>query len=431
MFTKKTVKDIDVAGKTILLHAELDTPLTSDGQAVASDFRIKSTLPTIQYLKAQGCKVVLISKLGRPDGKPDPRQSLRPVAAALSRLLNEDIIFVEDCIGDAVKHVVADMQPAQVIMLENLRFHPEEEANDTDFARTIAQDAGADYFVNDCFALAHRKEAGNDAITRILPSVAGLHLADEVDSITKAIENPEHPLMAIIGGAKISDKIEILNKFIEIADIVVIGGAMANTFLAAKDITIGKSKFEPGDVQLAKDIMRKAAEKARNGSFVLYIPQDGVVASSLDKTAKTRIVDWDAHVIADIENYPKTPSHNERIIADNEMILDIGPFSGAFIAGTIQLARTVIWNGTMGVTEVPALHGPIGPFAHGSQLIIDALAGEYGNRPFSLIGGGDTVGYLEQRGLTEVFDHVSTGGGASLELMAGRILPGVASLQDK
>ncbi len=432
MFAKKTVEDIDLKGKTVLLHAELDAPLADGGRAVASDFRIRCSLPTIQYLQKQGCKVVIISKLGRPDGRPDPKQSLKPVARRLGALLEQDVRFVEDCIGQPVQEAASAMQAGDVIVLENLRFHPEEEANDEAFARDIVQASRAEVFVQDCFALAHRKEAGTDAITRVVPvAVAGLHLKAEVETITRAIENPERPLMAVIGGAKISDKIEMLNKFIDIADVVAIGGAMANTFLAAKGVRIGGSKFEPGDVTLAKEIMAKAAKKAKNGRFVLYIPQDGVVATSLDKSARTRIVDWDAHIMADIESYPKKPSEKSRTVADDEMILDVGPFSGAFIAGAVQLCGTVIWNGTLGVTETPALHGPVGPFARGSDLLIDALIGEYGHKPFSLIGGGDTVGYLEQRGLTDAFGHVSAGGGASLELMSGRKLPGVEALHDK
>jgi len=237
--------------------------------------------------------------------------------------------------------------------------------------------------------------------------------------------------MAIIGGAKISDKIEVLTAFIDIADVIAIGGAMANTFLAAKGIDIAKSKYEADAVPLAKDILAKAEQKAKNGHFVFYVPQDGVVATKLDKTATTRIVDWDAHLIADIESYPKQPDAHSREIAADEMILDIGPFSGAFMAGAMQLASTVVWNGTLGVTETPALNGPVGPFAHGTELVIDALMGDYGHRPFSLVGGGDTAGYIEERKLTKAFNHVSTGGGACLELMAGKKLPGVEALEDK
>jgi phosphoglycerate kinase len=223
----------------------------------------------------------------------------------------------------------------------------------------------------------------------------------------------------------------VLNRFIDIADFIAIGGAMANTFLVAEGIDVAKSKYEPNDVAVAKDVMAKAREKAKRERFIFYVPQDGVVASSLDKTATTRIVDWDAHMIAEVESYPKQPPESSRVIADDEMILDIGPFSGAFIAGGIQLANTVVWNGTMGVTETPSLQGPVGPFARGTELVIDAIVGDYGHRPYSLIGGGDTSAYIAERKLVGAFDHVSTGGGASLELMAGRKLPGVEALENK
>jgi len=431
MFTKKTIHDIDVHGKKVILHGEFDAPLNEDGTEVTSDFRVASAVPTIKYLQEQDCKIVLISKLGRPDGKVNPKMSLKPVAACLAKLLGEDVHFVTDCIGDEVKAACDALQPRGLVMLENLRFHPEEEQNDENFARQIVADTGGEVFIQDCFALAHRKEAGNDAITRYVQSVAGMHLKQEVDTITQVMSDPQRPLGAIIGGAKIADKIDVLNKFIEMANFVAVGGAMANTFLKAKGITIGKSKFDADELDLAKDILAKAAEKSKNEPFIFYLPQDGVVATSLDKTAKTRVVDWDAHMFAEVESYPKMPDAHSREVAEDEMILDVGPMSGAFIAGTIQLCSTVVWNGTLGVTETPAVNGPVGPFAHGTELLIDALVDDYGARPFSLVGGGDTVGYIEQRQLTGAFNHVSTGGGASLELMAGRTLPGVEALENK
>jgi phosphoglycerate kinase len=276
----------------------------------------------------------------------------------------------------------------------------------------------------------HRAHASTEAITRHLPSVAGYLLEKEVDTITNVMDNPQRPLAAIVGGAKISDKIDVLNKLIGIADFVAVGGAMANTFLVAKGHKVGKSKYEESDLGLARDILARAEEKSRHSRFVFYLPQDGVVAESLDKTAKTRLVDWDADLIADVQSYPKPPAPETQQVANDEMILDIGPFSAAFMAGGVQLASTVIWNGTMGVTETSAVHGPVGPFSHGTEVLIEALTGEFGARPFSLVGGGDTVGYIEQRKLTDAFNHVSTGGGASLELMAGRKLPGVDALQD-
>lgn len=432
MFAKKTIQDVDVQNKTVLVHGEFDAPLSDDGQKVTSDFRIASCIPTIQYLQERGCRVVLISKLGRPDGVINAQMSLKPVAECLAKLMDQEVAFVTDCIGDEVKQACVRLEPGKLLMLENLRFHPEEEQNDVNFARRIATDTGAEIFVDDCFALAHREEAGNSAITHCVPvSVAGLHLAKEVDTITEAMENPRRPLMAVIGGAKISDKIDVLHRFIDIADVVAIGGAMANTFLAAKGIDIAESLYEKDDIAIAKDIIAKAVDKARRQHFIFALPYDGVVAHKIDKLAPTRIVDWSAHVIASIENYPKRPPHTASQIKDDERILDIGPFSGSFYAGAMQLANTVIWNGSMGVTEQAGTQGPVGPYAHGTQLMVEAMLGQFGHRPFSLVGGGDTVGYVEARGLVAAFDHVSTGGGASLELMAGRKLPGVEALQDK
>jgi len=428
MFTKKTINDIDLNGKRVLLRADYNVPINEDG-SIGSDFRIQQSVPTIKALLDKNVRLVIMSHLGRPDGKPDPKLSLKPVAKHLAQLLDQDVQFVGDCIGPEVDQAVAALEPKQILMLENVRFHPEEEKNDPAFAEKLSK--YGEVFVQDCFGVAHRAHASIVAVTDYLPSVAGLLLEKEVDTITRVMDTPERPLMAIIGGAKISDKIDVLTRFIEIADFIAIGGAMANTFLAAEGIDIAKSKYEPNDVPIAKDILVQAREKAKRERFIFYIPQDGVVATSLDKTAKTRIVDWDAHVIAEVESYPKQPTENSRVIASDEMLLDIGPFSGAFIAGGIQLANTVVWNGTMGVTETPAVQGPVGPFAHGTELVIDSLLGDYGHRPFSLVGGGDTVGYVEHRNLTGAFNHVSTGGGASLELMAGRALPGVEALQNR
>lgn len=427
MFTKKTINDVDVQGKRILLRADYNVPLTEDGQ-VANDYRIKQSIPTLKALQAKGAKIVVISHLGRPQGKPDVKFSLKPVAKRLSELLEQGVKFSDDCLcADAYKQAEA-LKPGEILLLENIRFYPEEEANNEEFAAKLAK--YGEIFVQDGFGVVHRAHASTDAITHCLPSVAGLLLQKEVDTITRVMDAPERPLVAIVGGAKISDKIDVINRFIEIADLIAIGGAMANTFLAAEGVDVAKSKIEENDVPIAKDILAKAREKAKQERFVLYVPQDGVVASSLDKTAPTRIVDWGTHAVADIQSYPKKPDQSSLKVGENEMILDIGPFSGAFIAGSIQLANTVIWNGTMGVTEVKGLQGPVGPFAHGTDLVIDAILGDYGHRPFSLVGGGDTVGYVEDRDLTTSFNHVSTGGGASLDLMAGRTLPGVEALQD-
>lgn len=427
-FTKKIIKDIELKGKTVLLRADYNVPLTADGK-VADNYRVKKSLPTIEYLLSQKCKVVICSHLGRPEGRRNLAFSLAPVAKQLSNLLDKKVYFVADTVGDVVTKAVKNLKQGEVLVLENLRFYPEEENNDKDFAKQLA--GLADVFVQDGFGIVHRAHASTEGVTHYLPSVAGLLLEKEVSTINKVLVSPKRPLMAIVGGAKVADKIEILEKFIKLADIVVIGGAMANTFLKAKGIDIAKSLSAPADVPLAKEIMRMADLEARSRQFTFYLPQDSVVATKIDKTAQTRIVDWDANVFATLENYPKRPPRDSGRLKANEIILDIGPFSGAFIAGSMQLVNTVVWNGTMGVTETPSIHGPVGPFGHGTEIVIEALLGDFGNRPYSLIGGGDTSAYIEERDLVNCFDHVSTGGGASLDLLAGKKLPGVEALKSK
>ncbi len=427
-FDKQTVRDIDIKGKRVLMRVDYNVPI-EDGK-VASDYRITESIPTILYLLEQDCSIVLMSHLGRPDGKSDPKYSLRPTAECLSKLINMPVQFTIDCLGTDTSLAAKSLVRGQILMIENLRFYAEEEKNDKDFAKKLA--SYGEVFVEDAFGVVHRAHASTEGVTHFLPSVAGLLLEKEVDTITNVMSNPSRPLMAIIGGAKISDKITVLEKFIDIADFIAIGGAMANTFLLAEGINIGKSLADTQDVPLAKEIIEKARAKAKKQPFVFYLPQDGVVSTDLKGPKSTRIVDWDAHVIADIESYPKQPTHESSVVAEDEMILDIGPFSGSFIAGGSQLAQTVVWNGTMGVTETDGpSNDPIGPFAHGSEIIVEALMGQHGHRPFTVVGGGDTVSYVEERGLTKAFNHVSTGGGASLELMEGKELPGVAALMSK
>lgn len=426
-FRKKTIKDVGLDGKTILLRADYNVPLTKDGK-ITNDFRIKQSLPTLQYLLDKGCKVVICSHLGRPEGKRNLQFSLEPVAKHLEKLLDKNVEFVSDCVGPEVEKAAKNLKPKQILLLENLRFHAEEEANEEKFAKHLA--SLAEVFVQDGFGVVHRAHASTDKVAKYLPSVAGLLLEKEVVTLVNVIKDPKRPLMAIIGGAKISDKIDVLRKFISLADFVAIGGAMANTFLKAQGIRTGKSLTDADDLPLAKEIMKEAKEEAKKRDFVFYLPQDGVVAKELDNKTQTRIVDWSAHVVADIENYPKRPPRSASRVEEGERILDIGPFSGAFIAGSMQLAGTVVWNGAMGVTEVRALMDATGPFAHGTELITEAMLGDFGRRPFSVVGGGDTVGYVEDMRLTDSFDHVSTGGGAALELMAGKKLPGVEVLQD-
>ncbi|HVV25736.1 MAG TPA: phosphoglycerate kinase [Candidatus Saccharimonadales bacterium] len=427
MFTKQTIRDIDLKGKTVLLRADYNVPLEKG--KITDDYRIKQSLPTVEYLLKHDVKLIICSHLGRPKSAADTEFSLFPVAKRLQQLIDRPVEFATDCVGEAAKKAVQKLKPGSVLLLENLRFHPEEEADDDAFAAKLA--SLADVFVQDGFGVVHRAHASTDAITRHLPSVAGLLLEKEVDTITAVMENPKRPLVAIIGGAKIADKIDILNRCIEIADFVAVGGAMANTFLATKGFDVADSLYEKADLPVAKTIMRKAAAEAKRRPFIFMIPQDGVAVSRLDEQAPTRIVDWGTQAIADIEAYPRrVPAAASKLHA-HEKIVDIGPFSGAFIAGGIQLANTVVWNGAMGVTETRGLQGPVGPYAHGTELVIEALTGDFGHKPFSLVGGGDTVGYIESRNLVGAFNHVSTGGGASLELMAGHQLPGVAALRDK
>ncbi len=427
MFNKQTIRDIDLKGKTVLLRADYNVPL--DKGKIADDYRIRQSLPTVEYILDQGAKLIICSHLGRPSGPGDSANSLFPVAKRLQQLLDRRVAFATDCVGEPAKKAVAGLKKGEVVLLENLRFHPEEKANDDGFAKQLA--GLAEVYVDDAFGVVHRADASLVAITKHLPAVSGLLLEKEVETLTKVMEQPERPLMAIIGGAKISDKIEILQRFIKIADFVAIGGALANPFLVAQGIEIGDSLYDKADLPVAKSVLRAAHEEAQKRPFVFAVPHDGVVAEKIDKVASTRIVEWTSHTMADIEHYPHRVPVKASTVRAKEKILDIGPFSASFIAGAVQLSKTVIWNGTMGVTETPGLQGPIGPTAHGTQTVIEALLGELGNKPFTVVGGGDTVGYVESRKLTEYFDHVSTGGGASLELMAGHKLPGIEALRDK
>lgn len=427
MFTKQTIRDIDVRGKRVLLRADYNVPV-ANGE-ITDDYRIKQSLPTVQYLLERGAKLIIVSHLGRPKGPADTAASLFPVAKRLQQLLKQPIEFATDTVGDSAHKAVQGLKSGQAVLLENVRFYPEEEANDAEFAKKLAD--LADIFVQDGFGVVHRAHASTEGVTHYVPSVAGLLLEKEVDTITSVMQAPQHPLMALVGGAKITDKLDVLHQFIAVADFVAIGGAMANTFLAANGHAVGDSLYEKADIPVAKSIMRAAATEAKKRPFVFALPHDVVVASHIDAAAPTRIVELSTHTMADIQCYPgRVPAAASHVHA-HEKILDIGPFSASFIAGAIQLVKTVVWNGTMGVTETPSLHGPIGPTAHGTQTVVEALLGEHGNKPFTVVGGGDTVGFVESRRLVDQFGHVSTGGGASLELMGGRKLPGVEALRDK
>lgn len=434
MFTKKTVRDIDLDGKKVLVRVDYNVPLNDDG-SISDEYRVKQSLPTLNFLLEHNCKIVLMSHLGRPEAFGDPKATLRPVAELLSKLANKEVQFAEDCIGEKVEVLASHLQPGQILLLENLRYHKEEEENSEEFASQIVSATGVEVFVQDAFGASHRAHASIDAITKKLPSVAGLLLEKEVDTITNAMQNPERPLMAIIGGAKISDKIDVLKKFIEMADFVAVVGAMANTFLSASGIKIGKSVTENDEIETAKDIIEMADEKAARTNFTFFLPKDVVVANEMNANGPTRIVDLSNHSWADISSYPKTPNPDAFEVGEQEMILDIGPFTASYIAGAAKMAKTAVWNGTCGVAEIKGLSGSADPFAHGTRIVVDSLVGESAgakDHPFTIVGGGDTVAYVQSvSGLMERFGHVSTGGGASLELMAGKNLPGVSALEDK
>lgn len=426
-FSKKTIKDIDVRDKIVLVRTDYNVPMT-DG-SIDDDYKIKVSLPTIWYLLEQGAAVIICSHAGQPEGKKSPELSLFPVAKHLQTLLKRDVEFVPECVGARAEKAARNLQPGQVVLLENLRFEPGEENNDDEFAKSLADLAHV--FVQDGFAVSYRRHASVDAITRYLPSVAGLLLEKEVSAITNLTHEPPRPFVALIGGDSVSEKIGMLERMIQTADVVALGGGIAQTFLRALHVPLGKTPVTDSDLPAAQHLLSLAAEQRTNRRFVLYVPQDGVVSTVADGAAPTRIVDWSVHVIADIENYPKRPPHETGQVKDSEYVHDIGPFSGAYIAGVTQLAHTVLWSGVMGAVNIKGgQQGPIGPYAHGTELVVEALTGQFGNRPHSIIAGDDSVAYITHKHLRDSFDHVSTGGGASNELLAGRTLVGVEVLQD-
>ncbi len=403
-FYKRSMNDTPIAGKTVLVRADYNVPLTPDGQ-IADDYRVRMSLPTIQKLIEDGCKVVIISHLGRPDGKKDHSFTLEPVAKRLAELLHHEVRFVDDCVGNKVYMAVKRAPRRSVTVLENLRFYPGEEANDPSFAQQLAKQSHADYFIQDGFGVVHRAHASTSAITQYLPSVAGLLLEREYLTITQAMQHPARPLVAVLGGAKVSDKIRVIEAFVGVADQIVLGGAMANTFLAHDGRQMGKSRTEPGQDEVIERIYASVRHKVGGKQLerFLQLPTDLGVAVSLEPTATRKDV-------------------STKAVDSNEYALDIGPRSTEAMITAVQEAKTVIWNGTLGMCEIPA-------FTTASA----ALAGALAHHPAmtSIIGGGDTADFVldwdkKQRGTS--FTHVSTGGGASLELMSGLKLPGIESL---
>lgn len=433
MFTKKTVKEVDLSGKRVLMRADYNVP--AENGVISDDYRLKQNLPTIQYILEQpNTKLIILSHLGRPKSADDKQFSLAPVAKRLSELLQREVRFAPDCIGTQVKKMADELPAGGILLLENVRFHPEEEKNDENFAKAIVESTSGEIFVQDGFGVVHRAHATTDAIAKILMGVAGLLLEKEVDIITNAMENPARPLTVVVGGAKISDKIDFLNNLLDKADCIAVAGAMANTFLLAEGFKVGASLAEPEAVDTAKEILERAREAEKTRDFNFFVPVDAVVSASKEGDQPTRIVDLSSHSLADIQAYPKKPEPPSYEVAETEMILDIGPMSASTIAGAVKMSSTVIWNGTAGIAEVKGIAGASDPFAHATHIIVDAMIGASNNhqdKPYTLVGGGDTDSYVDSQGLRDDFNHVSTGGGASLELMSGKVLPGVNVLWDK
>jgi phosphoglycerate kinase len=404
-FSKQTVRDIDVDRQVVLVRVDYNVPLKKDG-SIDDDLRIRASLPTIKYLIERQCKLVLMSHLGRPEGR-DQSQSLAPVAARLSELLGQSVKFIDDCIGDKVYQTVKHAPCGSVILLENLRYYPQEEADDMEFAKNIAKSTGANLFVQDGFGAAHRAHASTHAITQFLPSFAGLLLEKEVTMINRSMELPARPFVAIIGGAKISDKIDLIKRFIDKADKILIGGAMANTFLKFKRYDMGKSLVELGQDEILREIYDLAAAKVgpENVDDFLILPKDLAVSTSIDDPDQIR-----REVSVDK-------------IADDEMALDIGTQAIDQFCDIISTAKTIVWNGPMGIAEKEV-------FSIGSARIALAIAAN--NEDVSIVGGGDTADFVLKwsGGDESSFTHISTGGGASMELMSGKKLPGVESLLD-
>jgi phosphoglycerate kinase len=395
---KATIRDIAVQEKRVLVRVDFNVPMNAERQ-ITDDTRIRAALPTIKYLLDHQAAVILMSHLGRPDGQRVEKLSLKPVAERLAHLLERPVAMAPDCIGPETTQMALALKPGEVLLLENLRFHKEEEKNDVDFARQLA--ALGEVYVNDAFGTAHRAHASTEGIAHLVPGYAGFLMEKELDYLGTALEQPKRPFVAIVGGAKISDKIGVLHHLLTIADAVLIGGAMANTFLKAEGYNVGDSLVEDDQLHEALRIQAEAEEQGKR----LLLPVDVVIATHLSEDVQGQVVSL-AHVPA------------------GWRILDIGPETVAIFKRELKHAHTIVFNGTLGVAEFL-------PFAHGTNRIIVTLAEATHHGATTIIGGGDTVAAVEAVGLAARMSHVSTGGGASLEFLEGRTLPGVAALQDK
>lgn len=391
MFNKKTVRDIDVKGKKVLVRVDFNVPM-KEGK-ITDDTRIQAALPTIKYLMDSGAAVILASHLGRPKGGPDPVFSLKPVADHLAKLLGKPVAFAEDCIGPKADAAAKSLKPGDVLVLENTRFHPEEEKNDPGMAKQLA--SLADVYVNDAFGTAHRAHASTEGVAKFLPGVAGFLMEKEIQYLGQAVDDPKRPFVAILGGAKVSDKIGVIKHLLEKADTVLIGGGMANTFFKAQGYAMGDSLVEPEALDTARELLKLGASKLR-------LPVDVVIADKFEDSAQKK-----TQTVGDV------PA--------GWRVLDIGPETVKSFSQIIADAGTVVWNGPMGVFEFPN-------FALGTFEIARAVAA---SKAVSVIGGGDSVAAVTQAGVADKITHISTGGGASLEMLEGLPLPGLVALQDK
>jgi phosphoglycerate kinase len=393
---KLSIRDIDLKGKRVFVRVDYNVPLDDKG-AITDDTRIQASLPTLQYAVERGARLILSSHLGRPKGKPNPKMSLRPAAERLSKLLGKPVAFADDCIGARAEEQAKALKDGEVLVLENLRFHPEEEKNDPEFAKKLA--SLGEVYVNDAFGSAHRAHASTEGITKFLsPCAAGMLMERELEYLGKAVEHPERPYTAIVGGAKVSDKIELLQNLMRFADSILVGGAMAYTFLKAQGVDVGASRVEEDKIGMARDLM----DFSRRRTIKLGLPKDHVVADKIDASAKAVIVATQA-------------------IPAGKMGVDIGPVTRADFTRDIAAAKTIVWNGPMGVFEIDQ-------FAQGTLEVARAVAG---SSAVSIVGGGDSVAAVHKAGVESKISHISTGGGASLEFLSGLKLPGVEALTDK